>query len=173
MATIKKWPVPGAFMARRLVAFQYFGGKNHLVSRIVPIIDSIPHRAYVEVFGGSAAVLLNKRPAETEVYNDINQILANFFMVLADPEKFNEFYRCAAVLPFSRQIFYDMLERMNNEPDPVWRAVAFYVAVRQSFVGKMNTWGYATVNNRNLNHAVSRWLGDWKASPQSMHDFSA
>lgn len=36
------------------------------------------HRIYVEVFGGSAALLFSKRPSDVEVYNDIDSGLVNF-----------------------------------------------------------------------------------------------
>jgi DNA adenine methylase len=46
---------------------------------------------YVEVFGGSAAVLLAKEPVGVEVYNDIDGQLVNLFRVLREPVLFKRF----------------------------------------------------------------------------------
>ena len=50
--------------------FRYLGSKH----RLVPwLLDHFPtHTTYVEPFGGSGAVLLNKTPAPVEVFNDLN-----------------------------------------------------------------------------------------------------
>lgn len=40
------------------------------------------HDTYVEVFGGSAAVLLRKRKSKYEIYNEVNSDLTHFFRVL-------------------------------------------------------------------------------------------
>ena len=37
---------------------------------------------YIEIFGGSGAVLLGKEPSKFEVYNDIEGELVNFFRVV-------------------------------------------------------------------------------------------
>lgn len=152
---------------KQLIAFQYFGGKNRLARRIVPILEEIPHNIYVEVFGGSAAILLNKRPVPTEVYNDIDGRLVNFFRVLADPTKFEEFYRRVALLPVSRKLYYEMRERMNDDPDPVWRAVAFFLVARQSFGGHLgHSWGYDLTAQGGLNEHVAKWFRSLRDLPE-------
>ena len=37
---------------------------------------------YIEIFGGSGAVLLGKEPSKFEVYNDIEGELVNFFRIV-------------------------------------------------------------------------------------------
>jgi DNA adenine methylase len=67
----------------------YPGGKARLAKWIISHFPR--HRVYVEPFGGSAAVLLQKPPSEVEVYNDINQNLLNFMKVLRDqPDRLAE-----------------------------------------------------------------------------------
>jgi len=48
--------------------FQFWGGKQYLVDQLVELIP--PHRIYVEVFGGAAALLFAKQPSELEIYNE-------------------------------------------------------------------------------------------------------
>lgn len=80
---------------------RYHGGKW----RIAPwIISHMPdHRAYVEVFGGAAGVLLRKERSTVEVWNDLDSQVFNFFRVLRDQDACFELVRLVALTPFSRQ----------------------------------------------------------------------
>jgi site-specific DNA-adenine methylase len=62
--------------------FKYMGSKWLLAPTILAHIP--PHQVYVEVFGGSASVLLQKDPSRLEVFNDLDQELVNFFRVLRE-----------------------------------------------------------------------------------------
>ena len=55
----------------------YYGGKQTMLKHILPIIP--PHRIYTEAFCGGAAVLFGKHPVESEVINDLNQDITNFY----------------------------------------------------------------------------------------------
>ena len=65
--------------------FNYAGGKITMLKHILPIIESIPHTCFVDAFGGSASVLLNKKPSKSEVLNDINSNIYTLYKVLRDP----------------------------------------------------------------------------------------
>jgi DNA adenine methylase len=68
------------------------------------ILNLIPkHRIYVEVFGGSGKVLLNKPVSEIEVWNDYDSRIANLFHVVVF--KFNEFYEKVSGLVYSRKLY--------------------------------------------------------------------
>lgn len=83
-----------------LSAFPYPGGKTTLVDDIVQYFPE--HRRYVEVFGGSAAVLLNKPPSYVEIYNDLNSDIVHFFEVVRDRrEELQEWLRAT---PYSREL---------------------------------------------------------------------
>lgn len=70
---------------RKRALARYLGGKNRIAPWIISFFP--PHKFYVEPFGGSAAVLLNKQPAFLEIYNDLYDRIVSFFEVLRDPEK--------------------------------------------------------------------------------------
>lgn len=55
----------------------WLGGKRQLLPVILPLLPA--HKTYVELFGGGAAVLLSKKPAEKSVYNDIDPNIAGFY----------------------------------------------------------------------------------------------
>jgi DNA adenine methylase len=120
-----------------------FGGKRYLADEIVSLMP--PHEVYVEVFGGGAAVLFAKVPSPVEVYNDIDFELVNFFRVLRDPVKFEEFCRQVSLIPYSRAEFefYRDLEPC----DDVERAVRTFVLIAQSFDGRKLSWSYSLTSD--------------------------
>lgn len=81
-------------------AFPYIGGKTRLADWV---IDHLPgHTTYVEPFGGSAAVLLNKPRSKVEVFNDKDSDVITFFRVARErPEELAEWCRFT---PFSEQL---------------------------------------------------------------------
>ncbi len=61
----------------------YLGGKRNLAKRLCAMIETIPHRAYVEPFVGMGGVFLRRAtPAPVEVINDLSGDVANFFRVV-------------------------------------------------------------------------------------------
>lgn len=61
----------------------YLGGKKILSKKIVPLLRSIPHRAYVEPFVGMGGVFFRRNfVSQCEVINDLNGDVANLFRIL-------------------------------------------------------------------------------------------
>ena len=58
---------------------------------------------FCDVFGGSAAVLINREPAPVETYNDLDSELVNFFATLRHPEHGERLLQGIALTPFSRE----------------------------------------------------------------------
>lgn len=127
---------------------RYYGGKYHMIKHLLPLIP--PHRTYVEVFGGGAQLLFAKAPSPVEVYNDIDGRLVNFFRVLQDPEKAMKMLYILANTPYGRSVYKKARETVD-EGDEVERAAKFFIAIRQSFGGIINTgaWGYAVTESGN------------------------
>jgi DNA adenine methylase len=70
------------------------------------IIEHFPeHRVYVEPFGGAASVLLQKAPAYSEVYNDLEGDVVNLFRVLQDLAKAEDLRRRLHLTPFAGDEF--------------------------------------------------------------------
>src|SRR5687767_5197898 len=92
-------------MRGKMVAFSWYGGKTSHLTWLLPIIDGTPHTTYVESFGGSAAVLLNKKPSPVEVYNDLYSDVVNFFSVLR--YKREQLLPLLELTPYSREEFAD------------------------------------------------------------------
>ncbi len=105
--------------------FPWLGGKTALAPRIIPYFP--PHTLYVEPFGGAANVLLNKKPAKVEVYNDANSMLVNFFQVLRDDDRKAALMRKLECTLYAREEYALALELLEDD-DPVTRAWAFFVA---------------------------------------------
>lgn len=62
--------------------FGYLGNKLPDLEHILP---KMPRRdKYIEVFGGSGAILLNKSPSKMEVFNDASSGVTAFFRCFKD-----------------------------------------------------------------------------------------
>ena len=96
----------GAGVLPALLRWQ--GAKNKMVGNIIPIIEKIPRRLYVEPFGGSGAVFFHKEPENHEVYNDLNSLLANLFRVIRSTEKTRLLSDLSAVFPMSREFWNEL-----------------------------------------------------------------
>lgn len=98
-------------------ALRYHGAKFRLAPWVMQFFPD--HRVYVEPFGGAAGVLLQKPRAYAEVYNDLDDDIANFFRVLRDPEQAEQLIQLLHLTPYARSEFDLSYEDCN---DPVERA---------------------------------------------------
>lgn len=116
-------------MADKLLAFPWFGGKYIHIDFLRKYMPAdIDH--FVDVFGGSASVIINMPPCRVKTYNDINGEIVNFFRVLRD--KHEELLPKIHLTPFARDEFGAALEDSPADISDVERARRFFVRVRQS-----------------------------------------
>src|SRR6516162_2823988 len=114
---------------------KYHGGKWYLAAKIVALMP--PHIHYVEPYAGGLSVLLAKNPEGiSEVVNDLNGRLTNFWRQLQGPN-FVQFLRVLQCTPFSETEWQDAGAKLDD-PNPLTAALAFFVRVRQSLAGRMN-----------------------------------
>ena len=144
-------------------AFSWYGGKTYHLEWLLPIINEIQHKTYVESFGGSAAVLLNKLPSEVEVYNDVHCDVVNFFKVLRTngPELIN----LLELTPYSRQEFSQACCPFDVNAIPLEKARLFFVRARQVRNGLATRatpgrWSYTKKDSRQKRALpINQWLG--------------
>jgi DNA adenine methylase len=119
-----------------------------------------PHVHYVEPFAGGLSVLLAKDPAGvSEVVNDIDADLTNFWAVLRDPALFPAFLRIAEATPFCEAVWRAADPTRGTAVERAW---AFFVRCRQSLAGRVRE--FATLSRtrtrRGMNEQASAW---WSA----------
>src|SRR3954470_20390106 len=79
---------------------KWHGGKHYLAPKIVALMP--PHTHYVEPFAGGLSVLLARNPeGVSEVVNDLDRDLTNFWRVLQRDDLFVLFRRTLDATPFS------------------------------------------------------------------------
>ncbi len=153
---------------KKMIAFGWYGGKYSHLDFILP---NLPENAnhFCDVFGGSAAVLINRPPAPVETYNDLDSELVNFFEVLRNQG--HKLIKAISLTPFSRE---ELLRACRPEPrlTKIERARRFYVRARQTRTGLAQTssegrWAHCVLTSRaGMAGAVSRWLGAIDGLPE-------
>ncbi len=156
---------------------KWHGGKSYLADWIISLMPprcknpNDPARDksdngwlhYVEpYFGGGAVLLANDPEGISEVVNDINGTLIDFWTVLQHDHLFQEFNRLAEMTPFSQDEFetaraFVAAPNMNTNYGLAWR---FFVFCRQSLSGRMKDFASLTRNRtrRGMNEQASAWL---------------
>jgi DNA adenine methylase len=152
----------------RRIAFGWYGGKFSHLRWLLPLLPACHH--YVEPYGGSAAVLLNRPPSPLETYNDLDGEVANFFRVLRSDRK--GLIESIGLTPFSRAEFLDALSEPTATLSKRERARRFFVRARQARTGLAQTatqgrWANCRTTSRSgMAGAVSRWLGSIDTLPE-------
>lgn len=141
-----------------------------------------PHLHYVEPFFGGGAFLFARDPLDTrlwltpdqggvsEMINDVDYDLMNFWNVLRGEDTFKKFRRKVEAIPMSRAEWNAAgLQRGNSRNDPIDRAVAFFVHCRQSRSGMMESYTSPTRTRlrRGMNGNVSEWIGSVEGLPDA------
>jgi DNA adenine methylase len=124
---------------------KWHGGKTYLSkwlhSLAPPSVIDDPENGYItrgDAYFGAGNASWEWLPTDdiSEVVNDINEDLANFWNVLRTPSQFDSLTRKLEATPFSKPLFDEML----NSPAPscpVDQAFRFFVINRQSMSGRM------------------------------------
>jgi len=127
-------------------------------TRIVPFLLQFvpPHRCYVEVFGGSASLLIHKPPSLVDVYNDIDGRLVNLFMCIANSQCLDKLVEKALQFPVSRYVKEYIDENygkadIGRMPDP---DIAFTTLYRFR-IGFLGTQSFIVAKSKN---EAIRWF---------------
>lgn len=120
---------------------RWVGGKGRFLEEIYKHFPL--HTTFVDVFGGGGSVILGKNPAKVDVYNDLDERLANFFRVISDEEKATELQKRLENTLYSRRVFEEAKELQYNNLSDIDRAYWFFIVSKQSFGGIGEAFGYA------------------------------
>lgn len=119
----------------------YYGGKQNLVTTILPLIPK--HTTYIEPFVGGGAIFWSKPPSEVEVINDYNRELINFYECVQN--EFVELEKMVRISLHSRSLHQDATVIYENPHmfSKIKRAWAVWVLSVQSFSSMLDgSWGY-------------------------------
>ncbi len=154
--------------SRRLIAFGWYGGKFSHLDFLLPLLPGDATH-FCDVYGGSAAVLINVEPYPVETYNDIDSELVNFFRTLRNQR--TKLTKAISLTPFSREELVLACTPERNL-SALERARRFYVRARQTRTGlaqrsSEGRWAHCVLTSRaGMAGAVSRWLGSVDKLPE-------
>jgi DNA adenine methylase len=153
---------------KRISAFAWYGGKFSQLDWLLPLLP--PCRHFVDVFGGSGAVVMNRPPSPIETYNDLDKDVVHFFRVIRDPAKLQELLRQLELTPYSREertMSHLSLHRPESEElGEIERARRFFVLARQTTRGQvqlhsspLGIWKFTRdAMSRGMAGTVSSWM---------------
>lgn len=127
----------------RCNVIKYIGGKWFMVDEIIKALDYSVN-CYIELFGGSAKVLLNKPKHNVEIYNDKNDVIYNLFYVIKNNtvELLTKF--CNGYI---EKYYYNTISALPNVKDPIEKAVLTLFAYNASFSGSRKGFSYSYCRN--------------------------
>lgn len=151
---------------------KWHGGKHYLAPKLIELFPLHVH--YVEPYFGGGSVLLEKSgEGVSEVVNDLNFELSNFWSILKSEDTFAWFMREVEATPFSEVAFVnsdadDQIPKPFSTPGKLERAVAFFIRARQSRQGLMKDFATLSRNRtrRGMNEQVSSWLTAIEGLPE-------
>lgn len=118
----------------------YCGGKLSLLNHILPLIPE--HKIYTESFFGGGAVFFAKKPVKSEIINDTNNLVVNFYEVVQTD--FHALRSKIEQTPFSRTTYTvaHTIYKMPHLFSKLSQAWAFYVATTMGFSAIIGSWSY-------------------------------
>jgi len=116
--------------------FAYMGNKSSIAEWIIPYFPQ--HKTYIEVFGGTFSIGMNKPKSQVEFYNDINRHLTNLFEVVRSMP--DEFFAELEKLPVSEALYKHFYDNHNDyEVFPnVENAIRYFYIMTFAHMGKYN-----------------------------------
>lgn len=150
--------------------FQYYGGKFNYLEFLYRHFPE--HICYVEPFGGSAVVLLNKKLSKVEVYNDLYSDVVNFFRVLREQPE--ELQRQLELTLYSREE-HDTARIRDKSLSDLENARRFFTEIRQSISGVIgNAWSYCILTSNSQNaKTVDKWNNSIAKIPKFAERFKS
>jgi len=128
--------------------FAYPGSKSRSIDKILPHLPYL--NAYIEPFGGSAAVMLARRPSKLEVFNDRYAGVTAFYRCIRDPGLFHQLCERLDLTVHSREEFLWSRDTWEKTDDLVERAARWYYVTKYSFGSLGRNFGRSTSSKARL-----------------------
>lgn len=161
---------------------KWHGGKHYLARWIIGQMP--PHLHYVEPFFGGGAVLLARDPLQnwmstddsklpsyqqgcSEVVNDLNCELTNFWQVLRDRDNFGRFRRLVEFTPFSK-VDWSQAGKEADTSDRVERAYRFFIRARLSRQGLSKD--FATLSRNRTRRGMNEQVSSYSSAIDGLED---
>jgi DNA adenine methylase len=113
--------------------FGWPGGKSESLKHI---LDKLPYRrVFVEAFGGSGVVSINRKKSVLDVYNDRYGGIVAFYRCLRNSECRQKLIERLNLTPHAREEFVWSRDTWDKVEDDVERAARWFVSVQMSFGG--------------------------------------
>jgi DNA adenine methylase len=121
----------------------YYGGKGSHLKHLLPILEAIPHVNYVEIFGGLAALLLNKKPRKREVYNDLDDVLCALMRTVRTRPL--ELAKEVEQTPYAISEYKYCLEQLKkSDIDEMEKARCAWTLLKTTFNSSITSGGFST-----------------------------
>lgn len=121
------------------IPFSYVGSKSESLSHILPELPYLD--TFVDVFGGSGVITLNRGESKLDVYNDRHSGVTCFFRVVRDNDLRQQLIERIGLSPHSREEFMWSRDTWKDCTDDIERAARWYVSVQSSFAGRGRYFG--------------------------------
>jgi len=145
---------------------KYFGGKGGMIAQLLSYFpDESLYDTFVDAYGGSGVVLLNKPRVPIELYNDVNRNVYALFKVLRDEALFAEFYRLCQLALYDESTSNEYRVSLRGELDDVERAFRFWYVNRTRHNG-IGGFSINTTVRRNTSKSVSDFLSSVDEMPE-------
>jgi len=124
----------------------YYGGKAKMIKHILPLIPK--HSVYTEAFAGGLSVFFAKERVKSEIINDTNALVTNFYNILVhDFENLKKKIQGTLYCRSTYQVANTMY-RMPHLFNELQRAWAFFVLTNVGFSGRIESFGCYTKGTR-------------------------
>ena len=128
--------------------FAWAGGKTRSREKLLQLLPY--ERIYVEPFGGSGAVLLSRRPVQTEVFNDRFSGIVDFYKCVKDPDLLERLIEKLEFTTYSREEWLDAHDSWRRQVDIVDRAALWYTMLEYSFSNMGRNFGRTVLSKSKL-----------------------
>lgn len=119
--------------------FPWHGGKSRHLQKILPHLPE--RKGYCEPFGGSAAIMLARKPSSLEVYNDRHGGVTCFYKVIRNQSLLRQFMDRMELAVHSREEFNFCKDTWQSVTDDVERAARWYYSQLYSFGAQGRNFG--------------------------------